>query len=198
VLILRDVLAMRAVEAAEILDTTTVAVNSALRRARSQLGPAGAARDELTEPAGAELQEILERYVDAFQRADVASLIRLLRADVELEMPPIPTWFTGRDAIAGFFATRVLHGPGQWHLIPTRANNQAAAVAYGPEVDGRRQAHGVQVLTLVGPHISRITAFNNGDLVPLFGYAPVAADRGGDRPSRHPTTPSQALPSGGN
>lgn len=131
------------------------------------------------------------------RRRHSAKLIGLRRADVELEMPPMPTWFTGRDA-APDSATTVLHRPGQWHLIPSRANNQAATVAYGPEVDGRRQAHGVQVLTLVGPHISRITTFNNGDLVPLFGYVPVAADREGDWPPRHPTTSSQALPSGGN
>jgi plasmid stability protein len=55
----------------------------------------------------AELREILDQYVDAFERADISTLAGLLRADVELEMPPTPTWFTGRDAVAGFLASRV-------------------------------------------------------------------------------------------
>ena len=56
--------------------------------------------------------------------------MHLLRADVELEMPPIPTWFTGRDAVVGFLAARVLRGRDQWRMVPTRANGQPAFVVY--------------------------------------------------------------------
>jgi hypothetical protein len=97
--------------------------------------------------------------------------VDLLRADVELEMPPIPTWFTGRRAVVGFLANRVLRGPDQWRLVPTRANGQPALVAYEHAGDGRYEAHGVKVLTLVGNRIARITAFNDPTLVPTFGLA---------------------------
>jgi hypothetical protein len=105
--------------------------------------------------------------VDAFERADVPALVGLLRADVELEMPPIPTWFAGRDAVVGFLATRALHTPGSWCMIPTRANGQAAFVVYEQQAD-RYIAHGVNVLTFIGDRIARITLFNDSDLVRYF------------------------------
>jgi hypothetical protein len=101
--------------------------------------------------------------------------VTLLRADVELEMPPIPTWFTGRDAVVGFLAGRVLRREGQWRMVSTRANGQPAAVAYERTGEGRYEAHGVEVLTLVGDRIARITAFNDASLVPTFGLAPALA-----------------------
>ncbi|HEY7916651.1 MAG TPA: sigma-70 family RNA polymerase sigma factor [Acidimicrobiales bacterium] len=169
VLILRDVLSMRAAEVAEILDTSTVAVNSALQRARAQLEVGRPAQDETVEPIEAELRVIIDRYVDAFERADVGALVGLLRADVELEMPPTPTWFTGRDAVVGFIASRVLVSPDRWRLLPTRANGQQAVATYERGDDGRYLAHGVHVLSLIGGKISRITVFNDSDLLPVFG-----------------------------
>jgi RNA polymerase sigma-70 factor (ECF subfamily) len=97
--------------------------------------------------------------------------VNLLRADVELEMPPIPTWFTGRAAVVGFLARRVLRGPDQWRTQPTSANGQPAVIAYERAGSGRFEAHGVTVLTLVGGQIARITAFNDPSLVPTFGGA---------------------------
>jgi len=82
-------------------------------------------------------------------------------------MPPIPTWFAGRDAVAGFLATRALHTPGNWRIIATRANGQAAFVIYERQAD-RYVAHGVNVLTIIGRRIARITLFNDSDLVPYF------------------------------
>jgi len=165
VLTLRDVLAFRTGEVAELLDTTPAAVDSALRRARGRLAEAGPVAADLAEPAGQ--GPLLDRYVDAFVRADPGALVTLLRADVELEMPPIPTWFTGRDAVAGFLGRRVLRA-GNWRLVPTRANGQPALLEYAATGDGRFEAHGVQVLTLTGPRIARITAFNDPALVPVF------------------------------
>jgi RNA polymerase sigma-70 factor (ECF subfamily) len=167
VLILRDVLAWRAAEVAELLETSTDAVNSALRRARTQLERSNVPEAELLDPIEAELREIVDRYVDAFERADVPALVGLLRADVELEMPPIPTWFAGRDAVARFLATRILHTPGSWRLVPTRANGQVAHVVYERQAD-RYVAHGVDVLTFIHDRIARITVFNDADLVPYF------------------------------
>jgi RNA polymerase sigma-70 factor (TIGR02960 family) len=172
VLILRDVLAWQAAEVAAMLETTTVAVNSALRRARAQLADVGPAEDDLAEPDDSAIRASLDRYVAAFEQADIRGLVELLRADVELEMPPIPTWFTGRDAVAGFLAARVLRRPGQWGMIPTRANGQPAFAEYGRTKDGGYAAHGIQVLTLIGKRVSRIVAFNDPTLFPAFGLPP--------------------------
>jgi RNA polymerase sigma-70 factor (TIGR02960 family) len=167
VLTLRDVLAFRTTEVAEMLDTTAAAVDSALRRARARVAEAGLVEEDLAEPDEATRRTLLERYVDAFTRADPDALVNLLRADVELEMPPTPTWFTGQRAVVGFLATRVLRG-GRWRMFPTRANGQPAVVVHRRAADGRYAAYGVQVLTLVEGRIARITAFNDPSLVPTF------------------------------
>jgi RNA polymerase sigma-70 factor (ECF subfamily) len=169
VLTLRDVLGFRTAEVADILGTTTAAVDSALRRARTHLAQAAPAEDDLTEPGPGEhtRRALLDGYVDAFTRADPGALIDLLRADVELEMPPNPTWFTGRQAVLGFLTNRVLRHD-FFRLVPTSANGQPAAVTYERAADGRYVPHGIQVLTLIGNRIARITAFNDPSLVPAF------------------------------
>lgn len=171
VLTLRDVLGFRTAEVARILDTTAAAVDSALRRARARLAQAGPAEDDLAEPDERGRREIVDRYVDAFTRADPEALVALLRADVDMEMPPIPTWFTGQQAVVGFIASRIMRRD-KWRLIPTRANTQPAVIVYLRAADGGFDAYGVQVLTLTGARIARITAFNDPSLVPLFGFAP--------------------------
>jgi RNA polymerase sigma-70 factor (ECF subfamily) len=170
VLTLRDVLAFRTAEVADMLDTTTAAVDSALRRARARLAEAGPVEDDLAEPDEQARRNLLDGFVDAFARADPGALVNLLRADVELEMPPTPTWFTGRDAVIGFLARRVLRAD-HWRLAPTSANGQPAFVVHERTGDGRFEAHGVQVLTLIGTRIARITAFNDPSLVPTFDLA---------------------------
>ncbi|MHA7661632.1 sigma-70 family RNA polymerase sigma factor [Mycolicibacterium sp. HS_4_1] len=168
-LTLRDILAFPAVEVAEILDTTVDAVDALLRRARRTLDTAGVAADEVTEPEDDRTRDLLQRYLDAFTRADAHALVDLVRADVEFEMPPIPTWFSGSAAVIGFLGNRVLRRPGQWHAVPTRANGQPALVFYTWRGDGTMHGYGVQVLTLRAGRISRITAFNDPALVPSFG-----------------------------
>ncbi|MFI6604676.1 RNA polymerase subunit sigma-70 [Nonomuraea sp. NPDC050536] len=179
VLTLRDVLAFRTAEVAEMLDTTTAAVDSALRRARARLAEAGPVEDDLAEPDEEVRRTLLDGYVDAFTRADPDALVRLLRADVEMEMPPIPTWFTGQRAVVGFLAGRVLRRD-LWRLVPTRANGQPAFVVYQRAGDGGFAAYGMQVLTLVGARIARIAAFNDPSLVPTFSKAPSAAQHHGE------------------
>ncbi|MFF4542768.1 sigma-70 family RNA polymerase sigma factor [Streptomyces sp. NPDC001435] len=183
VLTLRDVLAFRTVEVAEILDTTTAAVDSALRRARARLAEAGPVEDDLGEPDEGARRELLDRYVDAFTRADADALVELLRADVEMEMPPIPTWFTGRQAVIGFLSGRVLRG-GRWRMVPTRANGQPALVVHKQVGGGRYEAYGVQVLTLIGERIARITAFNDPSLVRVFAQSGPSAPVDGAAPRR--------------
>lgn len=184
VLVLRDVLGWKAREVAQMLSTSTVAVNSALQRARIQLAAVAPAQDELSEPAQPEVRALLDRYVTAFERADIAALADLLRADVELEMPPTPTWFTGRDAVCEFLAREVLHVPGRWRSLPTRANGAPAVALYGRAPDDTHRAHGVDVLSLIGGRISRIVAFNEPRLVTAFGLPEILADgREGDAPN---------------
>ena len=96
------------------------------------------------------MRSLLTDYVDAFTRADADALVELLRADAEMEMPPIPTWFTGRDAVVSFLMSRVLR-EGRWRLEPTRANGQPAFALYSRGADGRYQPYGVQVLTMSTP-----------------------------------------------
>jgi RNA polymerase sigma-70 factor (ECF subfamily) len=163
VLILREVLAWPAADVAGMLGTSVAGVNSALQRARAHLRDLALIADEVVEPAGE--HGLLDRYVAAFERADVDRLADLVRADVELEMPPIPTWFTGRDAVLGFLASRVLRRPALWRLTPITANGQPAAVVYERHADGTFVPHGLEVLTIVGGRIARITAFNDAQLV---------------------------------
>jgi len=171
VLTLRDVLGFRTAEVAGILDTTAVAVDSTLRRARAHLADAAPVADDVAEPDDRTLHLLLDRYVDAFTRADSGALVDLLRVDVEMEMPPTPTWFTGRDAVVGFLGHRVLRRAGRWRMVPTRANGQPAFVVHHDPGGGRPEPYGVQVLTLLGDRIARITAFNDPALVPAFGHA---------------------------
>lgn len=169
VLVLRDVLGWQAREVAEMLDTSTASVNSALQRARAQLEQARPLLDELGEPTEPGVRELLERYMAAFEHADVDALAELLRADIELEMPPIPTWFTGRDAVCEFMARVVLHTADQWRLTHTRANGAPAFALYKRAPDGVFRAAGMDVLSLVGGRIARIVAFNDPSLVATFG-----------------------------
>jgi hypothetical protein len=112
-LILRDVLEWPAAQVAELLGTTTTAVNSGLRRARAQLARVLPAEDELAEPAEPDRRALLERFAAAVENGDAGALAELLAEDVALEMPPLLTWFSGRQAVVRFVAGSLLTGPGR-------------------------------------------------------------------------------------
>ena len=116
-LILRDVLGWRAAEVAGLLGTSAPAVNSALQRAREHLELTAPAEDDVREPTSPADRELVGRYAAAFENADMAALVALLREDAVLEMPPLPGWFRGA-AVAAFLGTRVL-AAGQFRMIPT-------------------------------------------------------------------------------
>jgi RNA polymerase sigma-70 factor (ECF subfamily) len=175
VLLLRDVLGWRAAEVADLLGTTSVAINSTLQRARALLEEAAPAEDEVHEPTDADRRTLLDRYATAFENADIDALMELLRADAVFEMPPQPMWLAGRDAVVAFLASRVLREPGQFRMLPTVANGQPALVGYERGADGRHYAHAVQVLTLVDSSITHIVSFNDPGLVATFGFPPVLA-----------------------
>ena len=169
VLILRDVLEWPASEVADLLGTTTTAVNSGLRRARAQLARALPAEDELAEPAEPDQRALLDRFAAAVENADASALAELLTEDVVLEMPPALTWFTGRQPVVRFVASNFLTGPGRDRLVPVVANGQPAFAVYQREPDGTYHAHALQVLTVTPRGIARIVAFVDPGLFASFG-----------------------------
>jgi RNA polymerase sigma-70 factor, ECF subfamily len=169
VLILRDVLEWPAAEVADLLGTTTTAVNSALRRARAQLAQALPAEDELAEPAEPERRSLLDRFAAAFEAVDVAALAELLREDVTLEMPPNLTWFAGRQTVLRFLASRVFAVLGPPRMVPVMANGQPAFAVYRREPDGVFRAHEVLVPSLTTTGIARMVVFLDPGLVTAFG-----------------------------
>ncbi|MCG5434790.1 sigma-70 family RNA polymerase sigma factor [Micromonospora foliorum] len=164
VLILRDVLAWHASEVAELLDTTTDAVNSALARARAHLARTGLTEDMFTEPADPADRMLLDRYARAFQNADTAALLQVLREDVTMEMPPHLTWFAGRDAVIRFLTTTVFGRVGTIRTIPARANGQPALATYTQGTEGLYHPHSLHVLTPTRTGVSRIVSFHDPSL----------------------------------
>jgi RNA polymerase sigma-70 factor (ECF subfamily) len=169
VLILRDVLEWPAAEVADLLGTTTTAVNSGLRRARAQLAQALPGEDELAEPAEPDRRALLEGFAAAIENADPSALAELLREDAVLEMPPLLTWFIGRQAVARFAAAHLLTEPGRLRLVPVLANGQTAFAVYERAPGGTYHAHAVLVPTLTSTGIARIISFRNPGLFESFG-----------------------------
>jgi RNA polymerase sigma-70 factor, ECF subfamily len=183
VLILRDVLGWPAAEVAELLGTTTTAVNSGLRRARAQLARALPAEDELAEPAEPDRRALLERFAAAFEHADASALAALLAEDVALEMPPLLTWFSGRRAVARFLAASPPFAkPGRLRLVAVVANGQPAFAVYQRDEGGAYQAYAVTVPTVATTGIARIVTFFDPGLFGPFGlpreYGPAATGPG--------------------
>jgi RNA polymerase sigma-70 factor (ECF subfamily) len=171
ILILRDVLDWPAAEVAELLGSTTTAVNSGLRRARAQLAQALPAEDEITEPSGdAAAQAMIDRFAAAFENADLAALAEILREDVVLEMPPLPAWFAGRDSVLRFYAAKPLAaGPGAFTMVSVDANGQQAFAVYRRQADGANLFHAITILTVTATGISRIVTFLDARLAAPFG-----------------------------
>lgn len=172
VLILRDVVQFSAAEVAELLETTPAAVNSALARARAHLVEVTPREDDVAEPDDAERRALIDRYCAAFENADLAALTELLQSDVRLEMPPLPVWFTGRDAVTRFLARRAFAEPGDMVLVPTAANGQPAVAEYRRAPDGVLRAHSIHVLENGREGVAALTVFLDPGLFSAFGLPP--------------------------
>ncbi|MCV7445699.1 sigma-70 family RNA polymerase sigma factor [Mycobacterium paraense] len=159
VLILRDVLCWSAAEVATLLDLSVPAVNSALQRARARV-PANS--DSLVQPSEPRQRELLDRYVAAFQNADVDGLVAVLTEDAIFEMPPFLTWFWGAGAIGGFLGAR-MRAFGSTPVIRTTANGQPAVALYPATADGQHRLHALHVLTLVPQGVGRVVSFQDVD-----------------------------------
>ncbi|WP_107451396.1 sigma-70 family RNA polymerase sigma factor [Actinacidiphila rubida] len=176
-LILRDVLAFSAAEAAEILDTTVVSVNSSLQRARARVKEAGVRQDELGEPSAAEQRAWVDRYMRAFQRADVEALKRLLTQDVIMEMPPMLNWFAGPGNYGLFMDWVFGKGGTDWSVREIAANGQPGFAAYQRDGEGY-ELHTLQVLTVTAGGISRNSVFTDPAVLASFGLPPRLDDAG--------------------
>jgi len=181
VLVLRDVLGFRAAEVADLLDSSEVSVNSALQRAHAALDSQLPARDRERAPLprSPRERELVGRFVDAFESADVDRVVALLTDDAWLRMPPEPLEYQGHAAIARFYLTRSWWGLQAARLVPTRANGQPAFGYYLRDpASSIAHANGLIVLTLEGDQISAITRFGDNSLFPLFGLpGPCATSR---------------------
>jgi RNA polymerase sigma-70 factor, ECF subfamily len=126
----------------------------------------------VAEPEDADRRELLDRYCAAFENADLAALTDLLQTDVRLEMPPLPVWFTGRDAVTRFLAQRAFAPPGDMVLIPTSANGQPAVAEYRRDAGNVLAAHSIHVITAGDTAIAGIVVFLDPALFPAFGLPP--------------------------
>jgi RNA polymerase sigma-70 factor (ECF subfamily) len=169
VLILCEVLRWQAVEVAELLETSVASVNSALQRARATLGSLSVDRlDTTVDPAH---EDLLARYVDAFERYDMTALANLLRDDVVISMPPHDLWLQGPDDVIGWMV-----GPGQGcagsKLLPVSANGTAGFGSYKPAGEGRWEPWALQIIDVKDGRISGHHNFLYPELFAEFGLPP--------------------------
>ncbi len=172
VLILRDVLGFSGAEVAGALETTPASVYSALQRAHATLEerqPERSQQATLRSLGDEQLRGIVQRYVEAWARNDVDTIVGMLTDTATLAMPPIPSWYHGRDAIESVLRGAVFDGARSWRMLPTAANGQLAVGAYELNSSGIYAAHGVTVLTLEAERIAEIIHFRTPSLVESFG-----------------------------
>ena len=173
VLILRDVLGFSAREVAETLEMTPAAVDTALQRAHKTVDerlPARSQQATLRALGDERLRELVDGFVDAWERADVDSVVAMLAHDATITMPPQPTWYRGRDAVATFLRATPLAAETRWRLLPVSANGQLAFAEYRWSGTTKRfVGRAVMVLTIADALIADLTAFGSPELFAHFG-----------------------------
>ena len=169
VLIMRDVLGFSAREASESLETSVASVNSALQRARKAVDervPERSQQATLRSLGDARVSELVEAYIEAWARRDVATVAALLAEDAIFSMPPWPSWWRGSEMIAGFAADESC---AEARIVATRASGQPALAGYSFDAKSRRfVAAAIDVLTLEGGLIREMTAFVSPEMFPRF------------------------------
>jgi RNA polymerase sigma-70 factor (TIGR02960 family) len=173
-LLLRDVLGMPASETAELLDTSVPAANSALQRARVTMQehlPARRSEWSAATPS-AEERELLEQFIDAHERCDVAAAVAIASTDLRITMPPYPMCFDGLDAVVPLLERAFVTDPdGDWRLLPTTANRMPTAASYLRRPgDTEFRAFKLDVLRILDGKIAEITTFGPGQFA-QFGLA---------------------------
>jgi RNA polymerase sigma-70 factor (ECF subfamily) len=168
VLILCEVLRWKASEVADLLDTSVASVNSALQRARATLEASDLSPEASFEEPD---RELLERYVEAFERYDMDALTSLVHEDATQSMPPYDLWLSGRDDIFAWWFGPGISCKGSRVVPVTTANGSPAFGQYRPRVTGEGyEPWALQVLELSGRRIGELTFFLDTEtLFPLFG-----------------------------
>ena len=164
VLILREVLGFSAKEVAATLETTVAAVNSALQRARAAVDervPEQSQQATLRSLGDDAVRDMVARYVDAWERCDVEAFAAMLSEDASFAMPPLASWYQGRQAIALWATGTALSGAWRWRTRSTHANGQPALGFYAwNEEDASFRPFALNVLGLrEDAHIGAVTAF---------------------------------------
>jgi RNA polymerase sigma-70 factor, ECF subfamily len=171
VLLLREVLGFSASETAETLGMSVAAVNSALERARAAVAqrcPDPSQQATLRALGDEHAQELVGRYMDALDRADLHAMLELLVEDATWSMPPEPVWYGGEAAVTEFLVDSAFSV--RWRHAPARANGQLATGCYmWNEEQGLYRGEVLDVLTLRGSRISAVTAFLSSEIFPSFG-----------------------------
>jgi RNA polymerase sigma-70 factor (ECF subfamily) len=167
VFLLRDVLGWGVGEIATLLETTIPATKSALQRARALIQ--ADTNDKRSRPSPAEERDLLRRYMDAFEKHDVAALVALIREDAIMTMPPDPAWYQGRDAMLRFLSRWVFGMRPSLRVVATAANAQPAMAIYEKRAESDvYEPLALQVLTFRESGIRQITGFVDPSLVSLF------------------------------
>jgi len=170
-LLLREVLGFSTVEIASQLETSAASVNSALQRARGTvraLLPSQTQQSTLRQLGDQRTRALVERYADAMERHDLATLISMLTEDAAWSMPPHTEWYRGHAALRQFLLRYPLTD--RWRHWPAQANGQLAVACYLHDpVTGAYRPHGIDVLTLRADKISAVTAFLAADTPPRAG-----------------------------
>ncbi|MFF4317325.1 sigma-70 family RNA polymerase sigma factor [Streptomyces sp. NPDC001568] len=170
VLILREVLAWKADEVAQLLDTTVASVNSALQRARATLAGRRIRETESADPLDTDQAKLLEQYLSAFEAYDISRLTTLLHEDAVLSMPPFDLWLQGPAEIAAWHLGQGIGCKGS-RLVPTTANGMPAFGQYRPDPSGKGHTPwALQVLEVSEGRIVGLNAFlDTARWFPLFG-----------------------------
>ena len=171
-LLLRDVVGLSAAETAHALGASVEATNSALFRARSAIGAKVGGSEPADIAAQSEVDpELLERYVRAFEEADLDALVALFHRDMRTTMPPAPTWIAGREANERFY--RLMFGdlvPGRFRHLHIGANGQPALAFYRPEArGGAHRLHAIQLVRTRDQRVIAVDHFMLSEAYPLFG-----------------------------
>ncbi|MBO0767911.1 MAG: RNA polymerase subunit sigma-70 [Solirubrobacterales bacterium] len=163
VLILREVLGFSAAETASMLGTTVASVTSALQRARVAVAervPERSQQATLAALGQDGLAQLVERWVSAWERSDVDAMTKMLVADASFAMPPLATWYRGREQIGTWARSTSMSGAWDWRGVFTHANAQPALGFYSWDADaGAYLPFALNVLTLAGEQVADVTAF---------------------------------------
>lgn len=167
-LILREVLGFSAAEVADLLDTSAASVNSALQRARKAVDSTADTQQTVLGDLGDDsISELVQRWADAWEAADVDTIVSMLAEDARFSMPPWLEWYHGHDAIRTFLVDGPLRS--QWRFVPTTANGQLAFGTYMWEDEAEAFVPGgLDVLTIRDGRVAEVTVFLEADLT-LFG-----------------------------